>query len=263
MDFQTRDLPEMTYHVVASGGIDIAYETVGEGTPVLLIHGFGANRTITWRNTGWFDVLVKAGHRVIAMDCRGHGQSGKPHAPKAYDEGQLAADAMAVLTQAGAGAADVMGYSMGAHVAIRLMHDHPAAFGRCVLAGAGETYFALLPEITEAIARGLESDDASGIGMPIAREFRTFCERAGDDLKAMAACMRRKRRIFSPAELAPASQPVLVVCGSDDTVAGSPEVLARAFPHGQSITVPKRNHHSTVGDRVYKDAVVNFFASED
>ena len=53
MDFQTRDLPEMTYHVVASGGIDIAYETVGEGTPVLLIHGFGANRTITWRNTGW------------------------------------------------------------------------------------------------------------------------------------------------------------------------------------------------------------------
>ena len=110
----------------------------------------------------------------------------------------MAVDAMAVLTQAGAGAADVMGYSMGAQVAIRLMHDHPAAFGRCVLAGAGETYFALLPEITEAIARGLESDDASGIGMPIAREFRAFCERAGDDLKAMAACMRRKRQIFRP-----------------------------------------------------------------
>jgi pimeloyl-ACP methyl ester carboxylesterase len=253
----------MTYHVVPSGGIDIAYETGGDGTPVLLIHGFGANRTITWRNTGWFDVLTKAGHEVIAMDCRGHGQSGKPHSPAAYDEGQMAADAVAVLAQLGISAAHVMGYSMGAQLAIRLMHDQPAVVRRCVLAGTGESYFVPTPEINEAIAKGLETEDPATITLPLAREFRAFCERAGDDMIAMAACMRRPRRIFSHAELGVVSQRVLVVCGSGDTLAGSPEGLARAFPRGQSVTVPNRNHHSTVGDRVYKDTVVNFFANQD
>jgi len=253
----------MNYHVAASGGIDIAFETAGDGPPVLLIHGFGANRTITWRNTGWFDVLVKAGHRVIALDCRGHGQSAKPHRPDGYEDGLMAADCARVLEQAGAGAADVMGYSMGAQLAIRLMHDHPALVRRCVLAGAGETYFKRSTEVNEAIAQGLEAADPATVTLPIAKEFRTFCERAGDDLVAMAACMRRPRRIFSPQELSQIPQPVLVVCGSDDAIAGSPETLANAFPGGQSLIVPRRNHHSTVGDRSYKEAVVNFFANPD
>ena len=250
----------MNYHVAASRGIDIACETTGEGPPVLLIHGFGANRGITWRNTGWFDVLVKAGHQVIAMDCRGHGQSGKPHAPEDYDEGAMAADAFAVLAKLGIGAAHVMGYSMGAQLAIRLMHDRPAVVRRCVLAGIGETYFQPSLEINETIAQAIEANDPATIQLPIAREFRSFCERAGDDLVAMAACMRRPRRIFSPEELTALSHHVLVVCGSEDTLAGPPEPLAGAFAHGESRIVPKRNHHSTVGDRVYKEAAVNFFA---
>ena len=253
----------MNYHVTGSGGIDIACETMGEGPPVLLIHGFGANRGITWRNTGWFDVLVKAGHQVIAMDCRGHGQSGKPHAPEHYDDGIMAADAVAVLAKLGIVAAHVMGYSMGAQLAIRLMHDHPAVVRRCVLAGIGETYFQPSPEINETIAQALEGSDPAAIQLPIAREFRSFCERAGDDLVAMAACMRRPQRIFSPQELTAFSHHVLVVCGSEDTLAGPPEALASAFVHGESLIAPKRNHHSTVGDRAYREAAVSFFAQPD
>ena len=173
----------------------------------------------------------------------------------------MAADAAAVLADAGASAADVMGYSMGAQLAIRLMHDAPARVRRCVLGGIGESYFHLSHQDTEAIAQALESDDSSAITLPIAREFRTFCERAGDDLKAMAACMRRPRRIFTAEELGGIGQPVLVVTGAEDTLAGSPEPLTRAFPNGESIAVPKRNHHSTVGDRAYKDAVIRFFAN--
>ena len=173
----------------------------------------------------------------------------------------MAADAAAVLADAGASAADVMGYSMGAQLAIRLMHDAPAGVRRCVLAGIGESYFHLSRQDTEAIAQGRESDNPSGITLPIAREFRIFCERAGDDLKAMAAYMRRRRRIFTAEVLGGIGQPVLVVTGAEDTLAGSPEPLTRAFPNGESIAVPKRNHHSTVGDRAYKDAVIRFFAN--
>jgi hypothetical protein len=57
------------------------------------------------------------------------------------------------------------------------------------------------------------------------------------------------------------SQKVLVVCGEQDDWAGSPEPLARAFPDGQAVIVPKRNHHSTVGDRAYKDAAIAFLAA--
>ena len=149
---------------------------------------------------------------------------------------------------------------MGAQLAIRLMQDRPAAVRRCVLAGIGKTYFQPSPKINETIAQALEGNDPAAIQLPIAREFRSFCERAGDDLVAMAACMRRPRRIFSPEELAALSHHVLLVCGSEDTLAGPPQALANAFAHGESLIVPKRNHHSTVGDRVFKEAVVSFFA---
>lgn len=55
---QTRELrPAMTYYVTASDGTDIAYDCMGEGLPLVLIHGFGANRNITWANTNWYQTI--------------------------------------------------------------------------------------------------------------------------------------------------------------------------------------------------------------
>ena len=99
------------------------------------------------------------------------------------------------------------------------------------------------------------------IADPVAREFRSFCEKAGDDLVAMAACMRRPRRKFSSEELHALGQKVLVVCGAEDNLARSPEALAGAFRDGQALIVPKRNHHSTVGDPTFKDAAVAFLGA--
>jgi pimeloyl-ACP methyl ester carboxylesterase len=250
----------MTYYVTASDGTYIAYDCMGDGSPIVLIHGFGASRTITWANTGWYQTLMRAGHKVIAIDCRGHGESQKPHAPADYDEGRMAMDIVAVLADLEIPESDVMGYSMGAQLAIRLMHDAPYRVRRAVLGGIGESYFHTAKELTETIARGLLAKDPSKITDPIAREFRIFCERAHDDLAAMAACMRRPRRIFSPDELHAMPQKALVVCGAEDNMSGPPEPLARAFVDAQLLIVPKRNHHSTVGDPAYKDAVVAFLA---
>ena len=63
-----------------------------------------------------------------------------------------------------------------------------------------------------------------------------------------------------PADLEGMRQPVLVVCGELDEVSGPAEPLAKPFPNGGAVVVPKRNHHSTVGDRIYKDAVVDFLS---
>ncbi len=250
----------MTAFATAADGTSIAYETAAEGSPVVLIHGFGASRKITWANTSWYQTLVRAGHRVVAVDCRGHGDSGKPHDIPAYDEGPMAADIVAVLDALDIGQADIMGYSMGGYLAIRLLHDRPERVRRAVLAGIGASYFINSPERAEIIAQGLLADDPATITDPVARAFRDFCERAGNDLVALAACIRRPRRVFMPDDLGKMPHDVLVVCGGLDEMSGPPEPLAGAFPHGRMVVVPRRNHHSTVGDRIYKDAVVDFLA---
>jgi pimeloyl-ACP methyl ester carboxylesterase len=84
----------------------------------------------------------------------------------------------------------------------------------------------------------------------------------GNDLVALAACIRRPRRVIERAELARMSHPVLVVCGEQDDTSGAPEPLASAFPNGRALVVPRRNHHSTVGDRVYKDAALEFLKND-
>jgi pimeloyl-ACP methyl ester carboxylesterase len=231
-----------------------------DGPPVLLVHGFGASRAITWKNTMWIDTLARAGRRVIAMDTRGHGQSGKPHDVPSYDEGRMAADISTVLDDLGLGEADIMGYSMGAFLTIRLMHDSPGRVRRAILAGLGENYFRVDPAWGEAIAAALLAPDAASIADPQAKEFRVFGERAGNDLKALAACVRRPRESYAPDELMLLPHKVLVVCGALDTLTGPPEPLAEAFTDARALTIPKRNHHSTVGDALYKDAVLSFLS---
>jgi pimeloyl-ACP methyl ester carboxylesterase len=250
----------MTAFVSAADGTPIAYETVGEGPPVVLIHGFGASRAITWKNTGWYQTLSRAGRRVTAIDCRGHGESGKPHDIPAYDEGLMADDIVALLEALDIGQADIMGYSMGGYLTIRLMHDRPERVRRGVLAGIGATYFRQTPERAEIIAQGLLAKDPLTITDPVARSFRDFCERAGNDLVALAACIRRPCHLFTADELGRMPHDVLVVCGELDDISGPPEPLAAALANGRVVVVPRRNHHSTVGDRVYKDAVVDFLS---
>ena len=131
----------MTEFAKAQDGVSIAYDSIGSGPPVVLVHGFAASRTITWKNTGWYDWLVSLGRTVIALDCRGHGETEKPHGVGSYDDRQMASDIVAVMDAAGAESAPVMGYSMGSYLDIALMHIAPERVAQAILAGVGENYF--------------------------------------------------------------------------------------------------------------------------
>ena len=67
-----------------SSGVRIRYVEAGKGTPIILVHGFTRNIETNWLETGVLSALAKR-HRVIAVDLRGHGKSGKPHDPSAYE----------------------------------------------------------------------------------------------------------------------------------------------------------------------------------
>lgn len=244
----------------SSAGVEIAYEVEGEGSPVLLIHGFASNARTNWRETGWIDTLAAAGHRVIAFDNRGHGLSEKLYDPASYAAAEMAEDGRRLLDHLDIAAADVMGYSMGARLAALLAINHPERVRRAVLAGLAANMIHGVGG-GETIARGLAADSLAEVTDPTARAFRAFAEQTGSDLKALAACMGSSRQKISPTDLARIRAPVLVVAGEIDEIAGPVEPLVAAIPNARGLTLPRRDHMKAVGDRTYKRAVVEFLAS--
>jgi pimeloyl-ACP methyl ester carboxylesterase len=249
----------MTEFVKAADGVRIAYETVGSGPSVVLVHGFAASRVQNWKAPGWYETLTGAGYRVVAMDCRGHGESDKPHDPAAYDHTILAEDVVAVMEAAGAAPAFLMGYSMGGFISMHVLMDHPDLLKKLVIGGVGGSYLGRAFGSRDAIADALLIADKSQITDPIQRSFREFAEQSGKDREALAACMRANRRPFTAAELKQSKRPVLVVCGENDALTGPPDPLANAFADGRAVTVARRDHMTTVGDKVFKEATLAFF----
>ncbi|MBL8781345.1 MAG: alpha/beta hydrolase [Alphaproteobacteria bacterium] len=240
------------------GPLNLAYEVLGEGPPIVLVHGFASNRGINWRAPNWYDALTKAGRQVIALDVRGHGQSDKPHRLEAYDESELAADVVRLLDHLGYAQADLMGYSMGGFITLRALHDAPHRVRRAIVAGVGENYYGRGRLETDAIAAGLRARDASDIVGVVPRTFRVFAEQSSNDLEALALCMTRRRHSFTAEEFAGLSVPVLLVVGEKDNITGPPGLLADALPHARVVIVPGRDHMSSVGDKAFKAAALAF-----
>src|SRR5260370_16515988 len=111
-----------------SDGVRLHYEVHGAeaGPPVLLVHGFASDYQLNWVGTRWQETLVGASYRVIGLDCRGHGQSDKPHDPAAYAIDVLAADVRRLLDELQLPSVRYLGYSMapriGPHSALHFPH---------------------------------------------------------------------------------------------------------------------------------------------
>jgi pimeloyl-ACP methyl ester carboxylesterase len=240
-----------------SDGVEIAYEVWGKGPPVLLIHGFASNAFVNWRDTHWVKVLNEAGHQVIAIDNRGHGQSEKLYDPALYSAAIMAEDARRLLDHLSLTQADVMGYSMGARISAFLTMANPSRVRRAVFAGLASRMITGVGG-SEAIALVLEAETAAAVEDRGARSFRIFADQTKSDRRALAACIRSSRVKIEAEALAAISVPVLVVAGENDDVAGNVAELVGIIPGAQGVVLPGRNHMNAVGDRGHKDAVIEF-----
>jgi pimeloyl-ACP methyl ester carboxylesterase len=240
-----------------SAGVEIAYEIWGQGPPVLLIHGFASNRNVNWLGTGWVRVLTEAGHQVIAIDNRGHGDSEKLYDSDLYSASIMADDAFRLLEHLKIERADVMGYSMGARISAFLTMAHPTHIRRAVFAGLASRMITGVGG-SEEIALAMEAESVAEVGDRGARGFRIFADSTKSDRRALAACIRSSRVKISAEALAEIKVPVLVVAGDLDEVAGNVAELVCAIPGSTGLVLPGRNHMNAVGDKGYKDAVVAF-----
>ena len=117
--------------VINANGVEIYYETRGEGSSLLLITGWGGNLD-SW--SGNMIGLLAEKHRVIIMDNRGTGRSDKPDSPYTMD--MMAADAKGVLDSLGIKKAHVMGFSMGGAITQTFGIHYPETVLSLVICGA-------------------------------------------------------------------------------------------------------------------------------
>jgi len=107
---------------------------------VLLIHGFASNADLSWKRSGWIDVLADTGATIIAPDLLGHGDSPKPHDGAAYDDG-VEEGILGALDGVDE-PVDAVGFSMGGRALLVLAGLHPERFRRLVVGGIGANLFA-------------------------------------------------------------------------------------------------------------------------
>jgi pimeloyl-ACP methyl ester carboxylesterase len=115
-------------------GVGIEYEVVGEGRPVVLLHGFPDSARL-WRYQ--VPALADAGFRVVVPDLRGYGRSGKPEQVDAYSIPVLAGDVMAMMSDAGIDRAHVVGHDWGAGLAWAMASLAPGSVDHLVVMSVG------------------------------------------------------------------------------------------------------------------------------
>lgn len=110
---------------IEANGVDLAVEDIGEGYPVLMIHGF-PELAYSWRHQ--IPVLADAGFRALAYDLRGSGGSSGPADVEAYRLTEQVADAVGILDRLGLEHAVLMGHDWGSIITFTAALMHPDRF---------------------------------------------------------------------------------------------------------------------------------------
>jgi pimeloyl-ACP methyl ester carboxylesterase len=124
------------HHWTASDGVDLAYHELGEGRPVVLLHGLFSDANMNWIKFGHAARIAGEGFRVIMPDLRAHGASGRPHGFEFYPKGILARDLRELVAELDLTDFDLGGFSLGSRTTVEGVGEglRPR---RAILGGAG------------------------------------------------------------------------------------------------------------------------------
>jgi pimeloyl-ACP methyl ester carboxylesterase len=242
---------------IAANGVELAGEQVGEGNPIVLLHGITATRRYVLHGSL---ALVRRGYRQIAYDARGHGESSPAPDDGGYGYEELTTDLGAVLGDAAPDARPVLvGHSMGCHTAAAYALEHSDEVAAVVLEGpvtlglpAAEERLAYwdsladglerggLEGFMEAYERGLDTDPAwTETALRITRE-RMQLHRHPDALARALREVARSLPFEGLEELETLDIPALVVASYDEADPGHPYAVAEAWaerlPRGRLVS---------------------------
>lgn len=249
-DFATR-------HFTAPDGVDLAWHEMGEGRPVILIHGLFSDAFTNWIRYGHAARIAERGFRVIMPDLRAHGQSGKPHDPALYPRDVLADDGFALIDHLGIESFDLGGYSLGGRTSVRMVAKG-ARPGKLVIAGMGLQGLLGTSHRADHFRNILTNLGTFTKGSP---EWmaETFLKTTKGDPKALLNILDTFVDT-DEAALGAISCPALVVSGDEDQDNGSAQALADLLPDALYVETPGR-HMSAVTKPELGAAIADFLAA--
>jgi pimeloyl-ACP methyl ester carboxylesterase len=230
---------------VTRGGVELSGEEVGEGNPVILLHGITATRRYILHGSL---ALARRGYRQISYDARGHGQSSPAADGSGYTYAELTADLGAVAADRATERPVLVGHSMGCHTAAAYALGHSEEVAAVVLEGpvtlglpASEETLAYWDSLADGLERdgfegfmeayeaGLEADPAwTDTALRITRERMQLHRHP----KALAQALREVPRSLpfdGLAELETLGTPALVVASYDEADPGHPYAIAEEW----------------------------------
>jgi len=263
-------------------GLRYAVRAGGDGPALLLLHGF------TGSAAAWapHQRALRAVARTFAVDLPGHGRTRPPGGPGGEVRASVertADDLAAILDRLAGGRADVLGYSLGARVALRMAVAHPDVVRRLVLespaAGiADPAERAARRAADEARAAILERDGiepfvdawerepvlAGEAALPPATRARLRAARLGGDPRGLATSLRAAGQgAMEPLHdrLSGIGVPTLVIVGADDPARARGEAVAAGIPAARLAVVPGVGHAPHLeAPRAFRALVLDFIS---
>lgn len=254
-----------------SDGVEIFCRQAGRGRPAILLHPLMFDGRM-WSQSDTFDLLAKR-FRVLAPDLRGHGKSGKPHDPTAYGL-RMVSDISELAARFADGAAHVVGYSIGAEIALRLAVLAPERVRSLVVAGSGwsggdekKTYRALADSLdTGSLHAFVYANAPAGAAPPDEQAIEEIDGMlAGQDAVALAGVCRGMPEIIglSRDELGGLAMPVLGISGSDDRERPNLDSMAGVVARYALRILPGRDHLGALQDKALGRAILDFLDEMD
>jgi pimeloyl-ACP methyl ester carboxylesterase len=256
-----------------SDGVRVHYTDEGSGSPVVLLHGFAVTADLNWRWPGITRELARE-HRVISMDLRGHGRSGKPEGAAQYGV-CMASDVTRLLDHLGIERAYVAGYSLGGFVALKLASDAPERFLGAAVLGAGwesaenGAFLAALPKLAAALESGKGIGPLmQGLGSERARPtamhhlWVKVMTRYFNDPHALVGVIRGSPALaITEDELGKIEVPVLGVVGERDPMIASARAMVGKVVDHRLVIVRGADHIEAPMRSELVEALRQFFSA--
>lgn len=239
---------------VTNGDVRISYEVVGEGRPLVLLHGWCCDRS-WWTEPGYVDDL-KRDHLVVNVDLRGHGASDKPHEPAAYRAETLTSDVLAVADTEGLDRFAIWGQSYGGWIAWMTADAVPERVPAIIASGAWDPrptpadedweWFddGWGPALRHGGTRALVDLFAEEDGEAFEREFPAWAQAVTlrADPEALLACNAPELRSEGLTDLERFPVPALLIAGEREDENDDAAKVAAMIPNGQSLRLPGLGH---------------------
>jgi len=235
-------------------GVTLKIHEMGQGRPVILLHGLFSNANTNWIKFGHAQALADAGFRVIMPDLRAHGDSAAPHDPAAYPPDVLVKDIRALIDHLQLTDFDLGGFSLGARTTAKLLATGTMP-RKAILAGMGLQGLAGWARRRDFFFQAIDTRDSAKRGDPHWLAIQFMKSQKIDPVAA-----RLLLGTFSdmdPADAASIETEILVLCGSEDDDNGDPEELAAILLNGHYVAIPG-THMSSVTKVEMSQEMVRF-----